>query len=68
MLHYSFVRLADGEIIPLPADNDAMALARLGHCERGKFSLIGEGSPEYLFAKSEAHTFWCRPHVPVYRA
>jgi hypothetical protein len=67
MSHYSFMRLADGETIPLVADNDEMALALLSQREHGQFSIDGKRSPEYVFAKSDWHTFWCRPDVPVYR-
>jgi hypothetical protein len=64
--HYSFVRLADGEPIPLVAANDAQSIALLEQRENVTLSMIGEGSPIYAFAKSDAHTFWCRPNILVY--
>jgi hypothetical protein len=67
MAHYSFIRLADGETIPIVAENEAIALALLGERDKGRFSTVGNGSPEHMFAKSDWHTFWCRPDVPVYR-
>jgi hypothetical protein len=68
MFNYSFLRLSDGATISLPADNDAMALALLGQREHVQLSMAGEGSPEYMFAKSDQHTFWCRPNTPVYQS
>ena len=67
MYHYSFVRLADDKTIPIPADDDRMALGFLCQQESASLSLEGEGAPAYIFSKSEHHTFWCRPSIPVYR-
>jgi hypothetical protein len=68
MAYHSFVRLAEGEPIPIPADSIPMALALLGRQEKASLSLEGEGEPAYVFASSDHHTFWCKPRIPVYRA
>jgi hypothetical protein len=46
MFNYSFLCLSDGATIPLPADNDAMALALLGQREHVQLSMAGEDSPD----------------------
>ncbi len=66
MTHYSFVRLSDGETIPLVAANDTQAIALLSQRENKKLSISEQGSLEYEFAKSDMHMFWCRPSTPVY--
>ncbi len=66
MTHYSFVRLSDDKPIPLIAANDAEAVALLSQRENVKLSMTGDGLPGYAFAKSDAHTFWCKPNIPLY--
>ena len=68
MFNYSFLRLSDGETIPLCGDCDAIAVALLGQRDAKRLSMAANGRPEYLFAKSSSETFWCRPNIPVYAA
>jgi hypothetical protein len=59
MGYHSFVRLADSEHIPIPAESVSIALAQLGQREQVSLSLEGEAA--YIFARSDHHAFWCRP-------
>jgi hypothetical protein len=68
MSHYSFVRLADNETIPIVAESVSLAVAILSQRERVSLSLEGQGDPAYVYSKSDQHTFWCRPNIPVYVA
>jgi hypothetical protein len=68
MSHFTFQRLSDGEIIPLPADTAVLAIALLSQREGKKLSEIENGEPQYLFAELSHHTAWCRSDRPVYLA
>jgi hypothetical protein len=67
MSNYSIVRLSDGETIPLATHNDLIAIALLSQRECASLSRSKMERPN-MFAKSDHHTFWCKPSIPVYRA